>query len=94
MWCSHTAECTELQKRYSSHDNYLTLKMVREHFSYEERLMELGLSSLEKTRPREDLVAEFQDLKGAYKQKGHHLFTWPDSDRTRGNVFKLEKGET
>ena len=31
-------------------------------------------------------------LKGAYKQEGEQLFTRVDSDRTRGNGFKLKEG--
>ena len=31
----------------------------------------------------------FQYLKGAYKQEEEWLFTGVDSDRTRGNGFKL-----
>ena len=54
----------------------------------------MGLFSLEKRRIRGDLIVAFQYLKGAYKQKGERLFTRMDSDRTRGNDFKLKEGRS
>ena len=48
--------------------------------------------SLEKRRLRGDLIADFQYLKGAYKQEGSQLFTRGDNSRTRGNGLKLKEG--
>ncbi|GAB0207980.1 hypothetical protein GRJ2_003263700 [Grus japonensis] len=63
-----------------------------EHLSYEDRLRELGLFSLEKRRLRGDLVVAFQYLKGASRKDGEGLFIRECSDRTRGNGFKQKEG--
>ena len=69
-------------------------KIIRglKHLSYEERLRELRLFSLEKRRLWGHFTVAFQYLKATYKQEGQWLFMRVGSDRTRGNGLKLRQG--
>ena len=62
------------------------------HLSYEDRLRDLGLFSLEKRRLWGDLIAAFRYLKGEYRKDGDNLFSKACCDRTRGNGFKQKEG--
>ena len=52
----------------------------------------MELFSLEKRRLWGDLIATFQYLKRPYKKGEEGLLTRANSDRTRGNGFKLKEG--
>jgi len=69
-------------------------KMIRgmEYLSYEDRLRELRMFSLENRRLWGDLRAAFQYLKGAYAKDGEGLLTRVCSDRTKGKGCKLKEG--
>ncbi len=69
-------------------------KMIQgmEHLSYEDRLRELGLFSLEKRRLWGDLGGAFQYLKEGCKKEGDRLVSRVCCNRKRGNCFKLKEG--
>ena len=71
-----------------------TTKIIQEleHFSYKDRLRELGLFSLEQRRFWGDLIIASQYLKGDCKKEGDRLFSRVYCDRTRENGFKLKEG--
>ena len=63
-----------------------------EYLSYEDKLRELGIFSLEKKKLQGDLIAAFQSLKGSYRKENDGLFSRVCGDRTRENGFKLKGG--
>lgn len=69
--------------------------MIRglEHFSYEDKLKELGLFCQEKRRLQGDITVAFQYFKGILKHEGNQLFTQVNSDRKRRSGFKAEEGD-
>uniref|UniRef100_K7EX79 Reverse transcriptase domain-containing protein n=1 Tax=Pelodiscus sinensis TaxID=13735 RepID=K7EX79_PELSI len=85
FWAPHFKKDVEKLERVQRR----AMRMIKglENMTYEGRLKELGLFSLEKRRLRGNMIAVFRYLKGCHKEEGENLFILASGDRTRNKYI-------
>uniref|UniRef100_K7EY01 Reverse transcriptase domain-containing protein n=1 Tax=Pelodiscus sinensis TaxID=13735 RepID=K7EY01_PELSI len=92
FWAPTTEKKWMLWKRVQ----WRVTKMIKglEYMTYEERLRDLGLISLQKREVRGDLIAVFNCLKGIAREVGERLVSVVTYNRMRLNGLKLQWGRS
>ena len=94
----HLEYCQQAYQPYLIQDTQCLEKVQRratklvqsiEHMSYEERLKELKLYTLEDRRVRADMLAVYKIIHGYTDVKMSKLFQLKEGSKTRGHGFKL-----
>ena len=93
VWCPSLRKHCDLLE---SVQRQFTKKIIGlSHLDYKNRLMQLGLPSLEYRRFRGDLIEVYKMMNGLYDPiVVNNLFSISNSDRTRGHNKKLVKKRT